>query len=79
MDILFYPSLDKIGQRLILVHRADISLQDLPSSIQDGFDNVLAQEDKVDLSDLSSRWWLCPEIVDNLKNLGYDRFKIVRG
>ncbi|WP_127166540.1 MULTISPECIES: hypothetical protein [Xanthomonas] len=79
MDIIFYSSFNKIGQRLILVHRTDILLQDLPSSIQDGFDSFLAQKDKVDLSDLSSRWWLCPETVDNLKSLGYDRFKIVRG
>ena len=78
MDVLFYPSFDKIGQRLILVHRADISLQDLPASARDGFDNVPSQQDKVDLSDPSSRWWLCPETAENLQNLGYERFKIVR-
>ena len=79
MEILFYPSFTRTHERLILVHRADIQFSDLPENIRDGFAGVEPQKDEIDLSNLSSRWWLCPKGVKNLQELGYDRFGINRG
>lgn len=75
MKIMFYPSFAQNGNRLILVHRADIQFDDLPEKVRGGFSGVEPELEDVDFSSSSSRWWLrfIPETVERLQGVGYDR------
>lgn len=77
-DTLFRRVFAENGEPVILVHRVDVQFDTLPEDAKSGFDGVEAQQDSVDLDDISSRWWLCSEGVKHLSELGYDRFRLAR-
>ncbi|WP_330147513.1 hypothetical protein [Shewanella oncorhynchi] len=79
MNIFFYRTFNSIGEAVILIRKSDFDFSDLPDSIKIQFENVEAQEDEFDISNLSSRWWLSPKVIDALKAKSYDCFRFVRG
>lgn len=77
MKVLFYASFNRIGERVILTHRADFDFSALPPGLQQTFSAIDAQACTLDQG--LEYWWECPAARNNLDEKGYDFFTFVRG
>jgi hypothetical protein len=72
MKVFFYASFNDEGNRTHLVRTAETSFESLPGNIQEIYKKIKVKEYDVNPDDLSSHWWLCKELVDNLRTKGWE-------